>query len=157
MKKLMAGFLTGIIIGWLFGAIDWKKGCDPFSTGTWGIASPAIEPHISHFETKSPPFSSDHFLFYDGGPDVDEYWSFVLPPEYARVFLDTYVKKNSLSAVSPDTKLPDWITRSTDHKDWRADLWFRSTAELSEAYYKKGLFCGYSAEKNRIYLMNWTE
>lgn len=157
MKKLLAGLFVGIIIGLFFGAIDWKRAFNPFSTATWGIASPNLEHKISHFNTKSPQFSSDHFFFFDGGPDVDEYWSFVLPPEYARVFLDSYIKSNSLPAMSPDAKLPEFVYPSFNHKDWRSDLWFKSVADLSEAYYKKGLFCGYNAKKSRIYLMNWDE
>jgi hypothetical protein len=155
MEKFLAGFLVGIIFGLIFGAIDWKKAFNPFSTAKWGIASPKMEHNISRFHTKCPQFSSDHFYFFNGGPDAEEYWSFVLPPEYARVFLDSYIRSNSLPAMSPDVKLSEYVCTPRDHKDWRSDLWFKSVADFSEAYFKKGLFCGYSAEQNRIYLMNW--
>jgi hypothetical protein len=158
MKKLLLGLFMGVIVGLFFGTVEWKRAFNPFSTAIWGISPPDIESHISNFHTKCPQFSSSHFFFRAGGPDVDEYWSFVLPPDQARVFLDSYIKKNSLLAISQNNDLPIWITQSyKDHKDWRSDLWYNSLADLSEAYTTKGLFCGYSAEKNRIYLINWDD
>jgi hypothetical protein len=156
MKKLLAGFLVGLIVGLVLSAVNWKAFL-LFSNCTYGVASPDIEPNISHFRTKVPQFSSNHFFFREGFMDVDEYWSFELPPELARVFLDSYVKMNSLQAISQNSDLPDWIKRSSNHKDWRSDLWFKSYADLSKVYYKKYLFCGYDAKKNRIYLMNWND
>ncbi|MCD4728951.1 MAG: hypothetical protein K8R46_14940 [Pirellulales bacterium] len=169
MKKLLAGFLaglagflTGLVVGLILSAVDWEA-ILPFSDTTYGIASPDIEESydLMHFRTNVPKFSSGHFFFRTGFGDVDEYWSFVLPPERARAFLDSYVKKNALPTISRNTNFPAYISirinGSYDHKDWRSDLWFDSLADLSEVYYKKYLFCGYSAEKNRIYLMNWND
>lgn len=159
MKKLVTGIAAGLVLGIFLGRIDWPS-LMPFDNCTFGVSTPDVKPYVDHFDASVPEFSSDHFFFMTGFGDTVEYWSFVLPPEYARAFLDRYVKMHSLPKLSSDASVSELVKAAprpyVEHRDWRPSQWFNSPNELSEVYYKDHLFCGYDAKKNRIYLMKWS-
>ncbi len=83
--------------------------------------------------------------------------SFVLPPDRAREFLAVYVKENKLPAAADPAAIPDYVLGMPGQEKWDARYWFGSFSELDEIYYVKHLFVGYSASRNRVYLMNWND
>lgn len=105
----------------------------------------------------STPSGSEHYYFRHGFADVDEYWSFCLPPERAEEFLHEYAKLNRLPPGSNAQTFPHPILGATDCEAWVGRYWFRSFGELDRLYYRKYLFCGYSAKRHRIYLSNWND
>jgi hypothetical protein len=157
MKKVVLGLSIGLLLGIVLARFDWGT-LLPFSNTTYGISCPDLQSYELHyFGTEIPPFSSRHFFFRSGFGDVDEYWSFVLPPDQARDFIDTYITENNLLPATSETAFPSGVDITYEHEDWKRDLWFTSFSDLSEIYLAEGLFCAYSQEKNRVYLMNWNE
>jgi hypothetical protein len=162
MKKVLLGLLIGLSVGLPFGFLVGNKweSLKPSNWCTHGASAPDIESYgLSGFCMSAPPeFSSRHFFFRTGFGDVDEYWSFELPPDRAREFLDDYVKRSQLPSIPATSEFPDWIRDpGCDHEDWNPQLWFERFEDLSEIYHVKYHFVGYSQEKNRIYLMNWND
>lgn len=117
-----------------------------------------VSDELSHFMlAEVPPFSSEHYYFREGYPDVQEYWSFCLPPEQAKAFLTAYVDRAKLPLVEDPSEIPDFVLGSKGLQEWDNRYWFNGFDELDQVYYKRFLFCGYSADRNRLYLMNWNE
>jgi hypothetical protein len=114
--------------------------------------------HLSHFLlAEIPPFSSDHYYFREGFTDVNEYWSFCLPPEQVKSFLSSYTERAKLPLAEDSNEIPDFVLGPKGQSEWDNRYWFRDFGQLDQVYYKRFLFCGYSADRNRLYLMNWNE
>ncbi len=157
MKRLLLGILIGIGICFPLWTVDWKA-CMPFADCTYGVSPHSLDSYdLSHFNVEIPKFSSEHFLFRDGFGDVDEYWSFVLPPDLARKFVDSHVDRMRLPRVDDMSGIEECVLGGCEHEDWSGEYWFDRFEDLTEIYYEKYYFCGYSEKKNRIYLMNWND
>jgi hypothetical protein len=156
MKKLLICFLVGLalLIGFAIGDRSWQR-LQIFEALVIIQEQPS---EIACFRTDGiPAYSSKHYFFKHGFTDIDEYWSFQLPPDRARNFITKYVQANQLKVIKDTSRLPKWILGQIRHGKWDNRYWFSSFNQLDEIYYKKYLFCGYSIEKNRIYLMNWND
>jgi len=158
MKKTLALLLIGCVFvaGFVLGDRSWKR-MRLFSPVV--IQPQPLSPDCpTHFQlAEVPPFSSDHYYFRVGYSDVDEYWSFCLPPEQAKAFLATYVDRLNLPRARDPGAIPDFVLGSTGQPEWDDRYWFSGFGELDQVYYRRFLFCGYSADRNRVYLMNWND
>ncbi|WP_417745560.1 hypothetical protein [Rosistilla oblonga] len=141
--------------GFILGDRPWERIRERFGPF---VISPKLPRELYHFHLEEiPEFSSDHFFFRDGFTDVDEYWSFCLAPDLAEAFLKAYVEKSQLTVVEDTNDIPDWVLGVKEQDEWDGRYWFSDYRELDQIYYKKYLFCGYSADRNRLYLMNWND
>lgn len=121
------------------------------------VIVPRVPSEINHFRIgELPSASSDHYFFRDGFTDVEEYWSFCLPPTEVEAFLTAYVQRNRLPQMTDTSELPKWILGARS-PEWDDRYWFAGFDELDQVYYEEFLFCGYSAKRHRVYLMNWNE
>ena len=155
MKKSLVILLVGctFAMGVIVGDRSWER----LRIFAPVVIVSRVPSEVHHFRLAAvPPFSSDHYYFRDGFADVDEYWSFRLPPEQAESFLASYVQQNHLSRLEETKELPMWILGASK-SEWDEGYWFGDFEELDEVYYKEFLFCGYSAKRGRVYLMNWNE
>jgi hypothetical protein len=147
--------LSAVAVGFVLGDRSWRR--LRFLGGPKAIV-PKVPSGLGHFRlTELPPFASGLYYYRDGFTDVDEYLSFVLPPDRASEFLASYLKANSLPAVKDTSTIPRWVLGMASGETWDGRYWFSNLAELDQIYYGKYLFLGYSASKNRFYLMNWNE
>lgn len=147
--------LSAFGAGFILGDRSWKR-IQIFFGPT--VIVPNVPSHLGYFRLAHlPPFCSDPYFFREGFRDVDEYLSFVLPPDRAREFLAAYVKENELPATEDPAAIPRWVLGMPGQEKWDGRYWFGSFSELDEIYYVKHLFVGYSASRNRIYLMNWND
>jgi hypothetical protein len=122
------------------------------------VITPPPLPDLTHFRIQGfPEHSSKHYFFRSGFTDVNEYWSFQLPPDQAGSFIKTYVSANQIPALSDTSAIPEWVLGNIRHERWDHRYWFTSFEQLDEIYYQKYLFCGYSRKAKRIYLMNWND
>jgi len=157
MKKALVGlFVSGAFAaGCILGDRPWERMQRLFRPV---VIVPKLPDSLHHFQlTEIPAFSSNHYFFREGFGDVDEYWSFCLPPDRAEEFLKAYVETNNLPLVEDTSEIPDWVLGMTEQDEWDSRYWFSAYRELDQIYYKRFLFCGYSADRNRLYLMNWNE
>ncbi len=148
-------FVLVFAAGFVLGDQSWKR-LQVFPPIVFKPQPPL--PHdIHHFRTSQiPAFSSDHYYFREGHTDVNEYWSFCLPPERAAAFLIDYIATTKLQPVKDTSQIPTWVNESQSAK-WDQRYWFGDFEELDQIFYEKYLFCGYSAKHNRVYLMNWND
>ena len=122
------------------------------------VIVPTPLPALFHFGLNVlPEYSSQHYYFRSGFTDVDEYLSFQLPPELAREFIAEYVRDTQIPKSTNYSQIPEWVLGRITHEGWDSKYWFSSFDQLDEIYYMKYRFCGYSKERNRIYLMNWND
>ena len=158
MKKILVLLLIGCVFvtGFILGDRSWER--------MQLFAPVVIKPqtltsdHLSHFLiAEIPPFSSDHYYFREGFPDVNEYWSFCLPPEQVKEFLAAYIERAKLPLIKDPSEIPEFVLGMPGQQEWDNRYWFRGFDELDQVYYERSLFCGYSANRNRLYLMNWDE
>ena len=153
LSVVMVGVL--LFAGMLYSAWQFKKGFeprievqkDPFrATCTFGCNSEG-----------APPFSSRHFYYESGFTDLDCFWSFELPPDLARQFLNDHPTGRLLVSPNDRSKIRSCVKGRQIPEELRAEYWFNSFSDLDKVYYREFYFCGYSSEKNRIYLMNWND
>jgi len=155
MKKSLVILLVGctFAMGVIVGDRSWER----LRIFAPVVIVSQVPSEVHHFRLAAvPPFSSDHYYFRDGFADVDEYWSFCLPLAEAQTFLTEYVQQNRLPQMTDMSGLPEWILGAKS-PEWDDRYWFSGFDELDQVYYEKSLFCGYSVERERLYLMNWNE
>ena len=70
----------------------------------------------------------------EGYPDVEEYWSFCLPPERAKAFLTAYVDRAKLPLVEVPSEIPDFVLGSKGQREWDNRYWFNGFDELDQVY-----------------------
>ena len=157
MKKVHIILLVvlAFAVGFVLGDRSWLR--MRFSFGAT-VITPRLPDSLDHFRVSGiPAFSSQHYFYREGFGDVDECWSFCLPPEYAKKFLAAYTKKTGMPLIEDTSDIPDWVIEITEQDTWDGRYWFSAYSEFDQIYYKDHLFCGYSADKNRIYMMNWND
>ena len=119
MKKSLVILLVGctFAMGVIVGDRSWER----LRIFAPVVIVSQVPSEVHHFRLAAvPPFSSDHYYFRDGFADVDEYWSFRLPPEQAESFLASYVQQNHLSRLEETKELPMWILGASKSEWTRA-------------------------------------
>jgi hypothetical protein len=159
MKKpliVLLLFVCVFVAGFILGDRSWER----MRLFPAVVVKPqALMPdYLSHFLlAETPPFSSDHYYFREGFTDVNEYWSFCLPPEQAKAFLSSYTARATLPLAENPGEIPNLVLGPKGQSEWDDRYWFHDFDQLDQVYYKRLLFCGYSTDRNRLYLMNWDE
>jgi len=158
MKKILFPLTLGCVFvaGFMLGDRSWKR-IQLFAPVVINPQALKLE-HLSHFLlTEVPPFSSRHYYYCEGYPDTNEFWSFCLPPERVEAFLDTYIERAELSLVEDPSEIPEFVLGMPRQQEWDDRYWFHGFDELDRVYFNRSHFCGYSKNRNRLYLANWDD
>ena len=169
MKKapFFAGIVVGIVLALVVGFFCALPYIAKHAFRCVYVHAP-VESHLGYFgygrDNALPEGSTEHYFFREGFGDVDEFWSFRLPPDRIEDFIGEYVLKHRIPKAGSD--LPSTVINpalpqfAESFEEWQPEYWFDDIADLDEMYLKldeweAGEFAAYSKKNGRVYLMNW--